>query len=454
MKSYDVVLIGTGQATGTVLTEFLRRNLSIAVVEKDRVGGSCVNWGCTPTKTLIASARAARMAGRGEDFGIDIKDIRTDFPRVMERVNTIRNNGSSGFQKWLEEVTDFYPGHGAFVDENTVSIGDAKIAGKTIIIHTGARARKPDIPGIDNVPWLDNRGILDLTELPRHLLVIGGSYIGLEFGQAFRRFGSEVTIFEGGNRIIGREDPEISSIARELLEDEGIDIRMNCTIAGLERRNGGIVLRSRENKTEEEIAGTHLLVATGRVPASADLGLSAAGVETDQRGYISVDDYCRTSRDHIYAIGDVNGRGAFTHTSVHDGQVFLDHYLHGGGRKISDRTMIYAMYIDPPLARVGMNEAAAAESGIDCLVGSMPMSSVSRAKEKAETWGTMKVIVEKETKKILGATIFGAGGDEIIGMLALAIQGGVKYTTLQNTVIPHPTVSELVPWIFDDLKPV
>lgn len=454
MKSYDVVLIGTGQATGTILPALLREKMKIAVVEKDRVGGSCVNWGCTPTKTLIASARAARMAARGKDFGIRTGQVETDFTRVMKRVNDIRDKGSSGFRKWLEEVTDFYPFSAQFVDKNTLSVGDEKIKGKTILIHTGARARKPDFPGIEHVRWLDNRGILALTELPKHLLIIGGSYISLEFGQAFRRFGSKVTVLERGDRIISREDPDISSIAKELLEDEDVDIRLNCSVTGLEAVENQIRLRYRADEQDREILGTDLLVAVGRVPASADLNLSAAGVETDARGYISVDDHCRTSQDHIYALGDVNGRGAFTHTSVHDGQVFLDHFLGTGDKRITDRTMIYAMYIDPPLARVGMNETQAAEAGLDCLVGEMPMDSVSRAKEKSETWGTMKVVVEKKSGKILGATIFGVGGDEIIGMLALAIQGGVPYTTFRNTVIPHPTVSELVPWIFDNLRPV
>lgn len=454
MKEYDVILIGTGQAAGTIIPELLKNKLSIAVVEEDRVGGSCVNWGCTPTKTLIASARAARMVRRAEEFGIDVPSMETDFTRVMKRVNDIRNNGSSGFKSWLEKVTDFYPYRGKFSDEHTVFAGDYEIQGKTILIHTGARARKPDIPGIDTVSWLDNRGILGLTELPEHLLVVGGSYIGLEFGQAFRRFGSKVTVFEPSNRIILREDPDISSIALKLLEAEGVEFHVNSSITGLEEREGEILLRYNQDGKAEKTNGTHLLVATGRRPASVNLGLDNAGIETDKRGYIPVDDFCRTNKRHVYALGDVNGRGAFTHTSVHDGQVFLDHYLGNGDKRITDRTMTYAMYIDPPLARVGMNETEAAAAGIDCLVGSMPMSAVSRAKEKAETWGVMKVVVEETSKKILGATVFGVGGDEIIGMLALAIQGGLPYTTLQNTVIPHPTVSELLPFIFNDMKKV
>ncbi len=452
MKSYDVILIGTGQATGTILPKILKEKLSVAIIEEDRVGGTCVNWGCTPTKALVASARVARMVRRSDDFGIEVPKMQINFAGVMERVNAIRNDATSGFRKWLEEVSDFYPAQGRFIDEHTVAVGESTIRGEAIIIHTGTRARKPDILGINTIPWLNNRGILDLKELPEHLLIVGGSYIGLEFGQAFRRFGSRVTVFEHGERIVYREDPEISTIAQELLEAEGMDFHLNSSPLYVEQKGKKIILRYAQGKDEHEITGTHILMATGRIPSSAELNLSAAGIETDKNGYISVDDYGRTSKKHIYALGDVNGKGAFTHTSVHDGQVFLDHFFKQGKRRISDRTRTYVMYIDPPLARVGMNETEAAEKGIDALVGTMPMSLVSRAKEKAETLGTMKVVVEKSSGKLLGATIFGVGGDEVIGMLALAIQAGLPYSTLQNTVIPHPTVGEMVPWLFADLK--
>ena len=380
--------------------------------------------------------------------------METDFTRIMERVNKIRNDGSSGFRKWLEEECDFYPGRGQFLDGHTIAVGESMIRGETIIIHTGARARKPDIAGIDTISWLDNRGILYLQELPEHLLIVGGSYIGLEFGQAFRRFGSKVTIFEQGDRLIFHEDPDISSMAMEILEGEGLEFHLNSLPRSVKPAGNGVILRYAQGSEEHEITGTHILMATGRIPSSSGLNLSAAGIETDEHGYISVDDYGRTSRNHIYALGDVNGKGAFTHTSVHDGQVFLDHFFNQGKRRISDRTRTYAMYMDPPLARVGMNESEAVEKGIDALVGTMPMSAVSRAKEKAETSGIMKVVVEKSSGKLLGATIFGVGGDEVIGMLALAIQAGLPYSVLQDKVIPHPTVGEMVPWLFGNLEPV
>ncbi|MCF7949919.1 MAG: FAD-dependent oxidoreductase, partial [Spirochaetia bacterium] len=358
----------------------------------------------------------------------------------------------SGFRSWLEEATDFYSGWARFVDDHTIAVGEEQFRGETIIIHTGARARPPQLPGIDTVPWLDNRGLLDLQELPKHLLIVGGSYIGMEFGQAFRRFGSEVSIFEKGERIIFREDPEFSTSAQSILEQEGVSFHLNSTSTKVEKSQAGVKLTYEQEGQVKEATGSHILFAVGRLPNSDTLNLESAGVEVSERGHIQVDEYCRTSRPHIYAVGDVNGKGAFTHTSVHDGQVFLEHFFRRGSRRISDRILTYSMYMDPPLARVGMSASQAEREGRDYLVGSMPMSSVSRAKEKAETNGLMKVVVEKDTKQILGATLFGVGGDEIIGMLALAMQAKLPYSTLQETVIPHPTVGELVPWLFADLK--
>ena len=456
MKHYDVILIGTGQATGALVTELLDRDLTIAVIERDRVGGSCVNWGCTPTKTMVASARAAHMARRGADFGVDVGGVAVRFEKVMQRVNAMRVPMSDGFQSWLEEATDFYPGSARFKDERTLSVGDARLHGEKIVIHTGTRARIPAIPGIESVKWLDNRGILELAEMPEHLLVLGGSYIGLEFAQAYRRFGSRVTVLEHNQRIVTREDPDISDIALEVLSAEGIEFQLGAEalqLAASKRYRDGVALSYRQEGSEATVEGSHILVAVGRVPNSDGLNLEAAGVATNERGFITVDDVGRTSVPHIYAIGDVNGRGAFTHTSVHDGQVFIDH-LALGSKRISDRTPIHSMFIDPPLARVGMSETEARASGKEALMATMPMSKVNRAREKDETAGLVKVIVEAGTNKILGATIFGVGGDEIIGMLALAMQAGLPYSAIQETVLPHPTVSELIPWVFADLKPL
>jgi pyruvate/2-oxoglutarate dehydrogenase complex dihydrolipoamide dehydrogenase (E3) component len=371
----------------------------------------------------------------------------------MERVNAMRYPGSDGMQKWLREVTDFYAGWAEFEDGHTVRVNGERLYGERIVIHTGARARKPDIEGIDEVPWLDNRGILALEKLPGHLLILGGSYIGMEFAQAFRRLGSRVSVFERGGRIVSREDPDVSEIALQIMRDEGIDIHFRSEAQRLAPDGEGVRLDFTQDGTERSASGSHILIGIGRVPNSDGFNLKAAGVETNERGFITVDGTGRTSVPHIYALGDVNGRGAFTHTSVHDGQVFLDH-LRGGGRTMDDRHPIHAMYIDPPLARVGMSEEQARRSGTRALVGTIPMSKVSRANEKDETRGLMKVIVEEETGLILGATVFGVGGDEIIGMLALAMQAGLPYPKLQETVIPHPTVAELLPFVFENLRPV
>ena len=453
MKSYDVIIIGTGQATGTILGKLLKQKLSVAIIEEDKTGGSCVNWGCTPTKTLIASARVAHMANRAPEFGLSIGKVQTDFSTVMNRVNTIRENGSKGFSEWLEKTVDYYRGHGSFVDSHTIAIDNSeKIRGERIIIHTGTRSRKPHIPGLDTVGYLDNKGILALKQVPEHLVIIGGSYIALEFAQAFRRFGSQVTILEASPYVIPREDTEISEIARDILEGEGIECYTNASVSSVEEgEEHPIRVAFSLDDEQRSVEGSHLLVAVGRIPNSDSLQLDRANVKTDESGYIIVDDFGRTSAQHIFALGDVNGKGAFTHTSVHDGQVFLSVLSGKEDKRISDRKLTYALYMDPPLARVGLTERQVIEAKIPYLVARKEMSSVSRAREKDETLGIIKILVDKRDDTILGGTIFGVGGDEVIGMLALAMQAKLPYTMIQDTVIAHPTVAELIPWVFDDL---
>ena len=466
MQSYNVILIGTGQATGTIVSGLLQSGFSVAVVEGDRVGGSCVNYGCTPTKTLVAGARAAHMARRSADFGVHVGSVSTNFAEVAERVNAMRNPATEGFQAWLEEATAFYPGWATFVDEHTVAVGDARIRGERIVIHTGTRARAPSFPGADTVPWLDNKGILDLTELPDHLVVIGGSYIGLEFAQAFRRYGSDVTVLQRADRLITREDPDIAEIAEEVLRSEGITVETSAEIARLENASQGLRVRYRRGEREHAVEGSHLLIGIGRIPNSDSLNLDAAGIETDSRGFIKVDEYGRTSLPHVYALGDVNGYGAFTHTSVHDGQVFMDQVTQPAGstadgaatatprRTLLSRTPIHSMFIDPPLARVGLSETEARALDRPVKIARREMRTINRAREKAETAGIIKILVDPETQLILGATVFGTGGDEIIGMMALAIQNRIPYPAIENTVLPHPTVSELIPFMFADLQPL
>ena len=452
MKNYDVIIIGTGQATGTILPKLLEMEKKVAIVEGDRTGGSCVNWGCTPTKALLASARNAYMVRRSEDFGIQVSDFSLDFPRVMDRMNSIRNASSEGFTSWLDKTTDYYRTFGKFVDAHTIEVDGEMITGKEIIIHTGARARFLDIPGMDKVPWLDNKRILALTELPEHLLIIGGSYIGLEFAQIFSRFGSRVTIIEYDYSLISHEDSDISKRAKAILESEGIEVVLGVSVTKVEEKADGLIgLTFLQGGNEKTVSGSHLLVAVGRKPNSDKLDLEKTGVKTNERGYIEVDDHGRTNVPHIFALGDVNGKGSFTHTSVHDGQVYLS-VLEGGNRKISDRIPIYCLYMDPPLARVGLSEKEARKQGRPFLVAKIQMNAISRAKEKSETKGFIKILVSKEDETILGGAIFGVGGDEIIGMLALSMEAKLSYKHFQNTVLPHPTVAELVPFMFSNLS--
>lgn len=452
MRQYDVIIIGTGQATGTILGRLLELKRSVAVIEAEQTGGSCVNWGCTPTKTLIASARVAHVVRRAAEFGIDVPGQSTDFKAVMERVNAIRHASRDGFTSWLEKTVDYYRGFGRFVDPHIVEVNGENIYGESIVIHTGTRARELEIPGIESVGWLDNKGILDLSELPAHLLVIGGSYIGLEFAQAFRRLGSKVTVLESSPRLIPREDEQVSELVKGILEEEGIDCITNASISSVSSTDdGSIAVRLDQGGCWQGISASHLLVAVGRVPNSDGLNLANAGVLTDERGYIVVDDYCRTNVPHIHALGDVNGKGAFTHTSVHDGQVFLS-VLEGGSKSISDRVPTYSLFIDPPLARVGMTEDQVRKARIPYLVATKLMSSISRAKEKGETKGLIKILVDKRDDTLLGCAVCGVGGDEVVGMLALAMHSRLRYQDIQDTVIPHPTVGELIPWMFADLK--
>jgi len=377
----------------------------------------------------------------------------------MQQVNQTRDESEKGFREYLEKVTDFYYGVGSFKDEHTIHIDldnnkSTEIFGETIIIHTGAKAIIPQIKGIEEIEPLTNRELFSLKELPKHLVIIGGSYIALEIGQIFKRFGSDVSILERGEHLIAREDLDISEEIKQVLEDEGLSVWLHSEIKRVEKAGEGLCVTFNQKGEERQVGATHLLFATGRAPETKELNVQQAHIETTERGYIAVNDFCQTSLPHVYALGDVNGKGAFTHTSVHDGQIFLDHYFKNGSRSLSKRTLTYALYTDPPVGRVGINEREARRTGKDVLVGEMLMSNISRAKEKKETWGKIKIVVDAHTKEILGATIFGVGGDELIGILNVMIKARLPYTVLQETVIPHPTVGELIPFVFESLTPL
>jgi len=455
MKNYDVIWIGTGQATGTVIPRLAAAGKRVALIEGGKVGGSCVNYGCTPTKTLVASARAAHMAQRGPDFGVEISDFSINMGTVMSRMNAMRDN--SGMEQWLRTMdgADFYAEYAHMVSENEVQVGDEVISGDTIVLHAGTRPLKVPIAGIDDVDWLDNAALLDLTDVPEHLVIVGGSYIGMEFGQIFRRLGSEVTIIEAADQLMPREDDDVAAAATEILEDGGITVRTGAKVESVAQpKTNQVEVTFDTGDDSETIVGSHLLLAVGRVPNSDRLGLEAAGVETSDRGYITVNDTLQTNVEHIFAVGDINGRGAFTHTSVNDGETFWDHYSGEGDRTLADRIPIYAMYIDPPLGRIGMTEKEARESGRNVLMATRPMAAISRAKEKDETAGLIKILVDPDTEEFLGVSILGVGGDEIINMFAPFMLAKQSYKTFRKAVFTHPTVGELIPWILDDLAPL
>ena len=458
MQKYDIIWIGTGQATGTVIPRLVKSGKRVAIVEGGRFGGSCVNYGCTPTKTMVASARAAHMARRGSDFGVQINGGFTiDFDTIRARMNKIRNASSQGMEAWLRgmEGVDVYAGYGHFESEHTVRIDDDLIYGETIIIHTGTRSRSAPIPGIDGVDWLDNVRLLELSELPEHLVIIGGSYIGMEFSQVFRRFGSEVTILQRSAYLMSREDADIAQAAMDVLSGEGIRIVTNMTVTKMvQHEPKQIEVFYEVDGIEYSVTGSHLLMAIGRVANSDKLNLAAAGVEVNKRGHILVNDVLQTNVPHIYALGDVNGRGAFTHTSVNDGETFWDHYSGEGDRNLSERITTYAMYIDPPLGRVGMSEKEARQSGRNVLMATRKMAHISRAKEKDETAGLIKILVDADSEEFLGAAILGVGGDEIINVFTPFMYTKQSYKLFRKAVLTHPTVAELLPWILDDLAPL
>ncbi len=456
MRTFDHIIFGTGQATGTLLAGLLPTGETIGIVEGHRIGGTCVNTGCTPTKTLVASARVAQMVRRAPDYGIHPGDLRVDFSEVMARMNRVRGDSNSGLEGWIdsEEQITLYRTWGRFEGPRQIRVGDEVIEGKRIYINTGARPRTPDIPGLEGVPWLDNERILDLTTLPEHLIVLGGSYIGLEFSQIFRRFGSRVTVLERGAQLMFREDRDVAVAVNEILEGEGIDIRLNAatnhvsTTAG-----GGVAVEIEENGVATVVEGSHLVVATGRIPNSDQIGLDEAGIQADDRGYIEVDDYCQTSVEDVYALGDVNGHGAFTHTAVNDAEIVLD-VQRGGVRRLSDRIPTYALFIDPALGRVGLTEKEALSQGYKVLKATRPMAQISRAKEMGETQGFAKLLVDAETDLIIGAAILGPGGDEIVSMFAAYMYSGHPCHEYRRSVLIHPTISELMPWILDTLQAV
>ncbi len=455
MKRFDAIVIGTGQAGPSLAGRFSAAGKTVAIIERHKFGGTCVNTGCIPTKTMVASAYAAHVARRGVDYGFSASNVRVDMKKVKARKDAVSGRSNKGVEEWLRGMKGctVMQGHARFQSPNTVAVNDEVLQADKIYINVGGRASVPEMPGIHDVPFLNNSSMMDMDFLPEHLIIVGGSYIGLEFGQMYRRFGSEVTVVEMGPRLIGREDEDISQAVREIMEAEGIHIRLNAKCISLAKRDNGVMVHVTCQEGEPDVMGSHVLLAVGRVPNTSDLGLDRAGVKTDLRGYIIVDDQLQTNVPGIWALGDCNGRGAFTHTSYNDYEIVADNLFNADHRRVSDRIQAYALYIDPPLGRCGMTDAEIRKSGRRALIAKYPMSRVSRAYEKGETQGFMKICVDAETKQILGAAILGTGGDEVIHVLLDVMYAKAPYTVIQRAMHIHPTVAEYLPTVLSKLEP-
>jgi pyruvate/2-oxoglutarate dehydrogenase complex dihydrolipoamide dehydrogenase (E3) component len=454
---YDAIIIGTGQAGPSLASRLDREGLKTAVIERHLIGGTCVNVGCIPTKALVASARAAHMARRGHEFGVVIESpIHVDMKRVQARMKEISGQSNNNVTRWIEGMDNvtLYRGHATFESPDTVGVNGELLRAPKIFINVGARAFVPDVPGLDQVDYLNSSRMLELDFLPDHLIIVGGSYIGLEFGQMYRRFGAKVTIVERLPSLISRDDEDVAQAVREILEAEGVEVRVNASCIRCERRGDRVVVGISSPDGAAEIVGSHLLVAVGRTPNSDDLGLDKAGVEVNERGYIAVDDQLRTAVPGIWALGDCNGKGAFTHTSYNDFEIVAANLFDGDTRRVSDRFVCYGLFIDPPLGRIGMTEKHARESGRRVLVGKRSMKNVGRARERSETAGFIKVLVDADSEEILGAAILGVNGDEAIHNLLAAMYARVPYTVISRAVHIHPTVAELLPTVLQNLEPL
>ena len=455
-ESFDAIVVGTGQAGPAIAARCSREGLKTAVIERHHFGGTCVNVGCVPSKTLVASARAVRMARRGAEFGFDVSGLQVDMARVMARKDAIVARSREGVESWMRGLkgTEVIVGHARFVGPATLEVAGRRLGAPRIFLNVGARAVRPALPGIDDVPTLDNVSVMALDRVPEHLVVVGGSYIGLEFAQMMRRFGAQVTVVERSARLLPREDEDVSDGIRAILEAEGVRFALGADCLSLARSDAQIVVGAACGGARESLTGSHVLLAVGRQPNTEDLGLDRAGIRTDARGFIVVDEQCRTSVEGVWAVGDCNGRGAFTHTSWNDHEIVVANLFDNDPRRIDDRIACYALFIDPPLGRVGMSEVQALASGRRLLHAKMPMQRVGRAREAGETQGFMKVLVDADSRQIQGAAILGLNGDEVVHSLLDVMAAGQPYTVISRAVHIHPTVTELVPTLLQQLRPL
>jgi pyruvate/2-oxoglutarate dehydrogenase complex dihydrolipoamide dehydrogenase (E3) component len=454
---FDAVVIGMGQAGPSLAARLCAQGMKVAIAERGPFGGTCVNNGCTPTKAMVASAYAAHLAKRAAEYGVILDDSpAVSMKRIKARTGEIVRNARDGVENWMGGLRSatIYRGHARFSGPRSVEVNGEVLTADRIFVDVGGRPLIPKMPGLDTVRYLTSATMMDLDFVPEHLVVIGGSYVGLEFAQMFGRFGSRVTIVEMGLRLVGHEDEDVSRCIEDFLSAEGISLRLGAQCVSVHNAENGVSVGLDCKEGEPREHGSHVLLAVGRTPNTDDLGLDAAGIKTDGRGYIEVDDELRTSNPHVWALGDCNGKGAFTHTAYNDYEIVADNLLAGAGRKVTDRLPVYALYTDPPLGRVGMNEAAIAKAGIEALVGKLPMTRVARAIEKGETQGFLKVHIEKKSRRILGASLVGVGTDESVQSLIDAVYAKTAYTDFQRHVRIHPTVSELLPTVLEDLRPM
>jgi pyruvate/2-oxoglutarate dehydrogenase complex dihydrolipoamide dehydrogenase (E3) component len=456
-EQFDAIVIGAGQSGPFLAARLAGEKKKVALIEREHLGGTCVNDGCTPTKTLVASARAAWSARHAAEFGVKLAGpVSVDMKAVKARKDKVVGASVQSLTEWLGSLPslEYVTGEGSFVSPAEIKVGQRILTAPQIFINTGAKASIPPWPGLSSVPYLTNTSMMELDTLPGHLIIAGASYIGLEFAQMYARFGAKVTVIERGPRPASREDEDISEAIRSILAAEGVTFLFNTTIEAVAKAGHGVLLSLKSGSRLASVEGSHLLVALGRSPNTADLNLAAAGLEADAKGFIPVDEHLRTKIAGIWAMGDVNGRGAWTHTSYNDFEIVADNVIDGGQRSVANRGPVYGLFIDPPLGRIGMSETEVRKSGKPALMATMPMSKVARAKERGETQGSMKVLVDANTKQILGAAILGIGGDEVVHSLLQLMVAGTPYTAMMETMHIHPTVTELLPTLLAGLKPL
>lgn len=458
VERLDAVVIGTGQGGKPLAGALAEAGWRCAIIERDRVGGTCVVRGCTPTKTMLASARVAHLARRADDYGVTVGSVRVQLPTVRQRKRDIVDAWSSGSRNGMErhETLELIFGEARFVGPRSVAVslregGERTLETDHVFINTGARNRTLDVPGSDDVDYLDSTSIMELGAVPEHLIVLGGGFVGLEFGQMFRRFGADVTILDRG-RLASREDLDVSEALEEIFTDEGIDVVCHAEATRVERAGSGVAIVLVTEGTERRIEGSHLLVATGRIPNTDSLDLWEAGIEVDARGEIVTNERCETSVEGVWALGDVTGEPPFTHVSYDDYRIIRTNLLEGGAASKRDRVVPYAMFTDPQLGRVGMSEREAEKSGRRYRVAKLPMRRVARAIEVDETRGFMKAIVDEDSGEILGGAILGIEGGEVVTVLQMAMMGGLRWTALRDAMIAHPTIAESLNNLFMTLE--